>query len=146
MSRPHRGQRPGDAGGEVRGHLAGQPPPGLRLAAREHQQRLDQRVGALGRVADHRGHAPVLGDVGVRVGQRHVDFGTHHGERRSQFVRGVGDEALLALEGCADAVEHRVECGCQLGHLVVGADVADALVQRLARQMLGGGGDLLQRA
>ena len=80
------------------GHLAGQPPARLRLAAGQHQQRVDQAVGPLGGVADHGRHPAVLGDVGVGVGQRHVDLGAHHGERRAQLVRGVGDEPLLRLE------------------------------------------------
>ena len=75
--------------------------------------------------------------VGLGVGQRDVDLGAHHGQRRAQLVRGVGHEALLGLERRAEPVEHRVEGVGELGDLVVGAGVADPLVERLARRAAG---------
>ena len=37
---------------------------------------------------------------GLRFAQGHVDGRAHHGQRRAQFVRGVGHETALGLEGC----------------------------------------------
>jgi hypothetical protein len=61
-------------------------------------------------------------------------------------VRSVGDEALLAVEGLVEPVEHGVEGGGQLGHLVVGAVVPDPLVKRLAGQPPRGGRHPVQGA
>jgi hypothetical protein len=59
-----------------------------------------------------------LGDVGVRVGEGHVDLGAQHRQRGPQLVAGVGDEAALRVEGRLEAFEHRVEGVGQLGDLV----------------------------
>ena len=60
-------------------------------------------------------------------------------------------EALATNRFCVsnaagEPVQHRVEGGGQLGHLVVGAGVADPLVERLLAEPPGGRGDLVQRA
>jgi hypothetical protein len=63
--------------------------------------------------------------------------------RRYSAISASGSARVTSIS--VDPVEHRVEGRRQLGHLVVGAHVADALVQGLAGEVLGGGGDLLQR-
>ena len=80
---------------------------GVGLGEREHpadhlgqpRRLIDDRVEAFG---PHRGIAiaPAPDQLRVRV---------DHGQRRLEFVRGVGDELPLAGERALQAVEHRVE-------------------------------------
>ena len=48
-------------------------------------------------------------DVGVRIGQGHVEVGTDHRQRVAELVGRLLDEALLALECLIEASEHGVE-------------------------------------
>jgi len=50
------------------------------------------------RGADVRRHAAQVAGRAVGVAQHDVDRRAHDGERGAQFMRGVGDEPLLALE------------------------------------------------
>jgi hypothetical protein len=117
----------------------------LRLAAGEHEQRVDQAVGAFGGIAYDPSHAAELGDVRLVVAERHVDLGAHDRQRGAQLVRGIRDEAFLRLERARQPVQHRVERPRELGYLVVRAGVTDALVERFLAEALGGGGDVMQR-
>ena len=51
------------------------------------------------------------------------------GERRTQFVRCVGDEAALRLRGAFQRREHLIECIHDLRHLVVTTRFRHALAQ-----------------
>jgi hypothetical protein len=43
-------------------------------------------------------HAAQVAARAIRVAQHDVDRRAHDGQRSAQFMRGVGDEPLLALE------------------------------------------------
>ena len=87
-------------------------------------------------LADELGHAPrlplddldglgvVLRAFGVLL--RVLALGEDDGRGRAQLVRGVGGEALFAVEGLLQAVEHPVERGGQLVYLVAPAAQPDA--------------------
>ena len=87
-------------------------------------------------LADELGHAPrlplddldglgvVLRAFGVLL--RVLALGEDDGRGRAQLVRGVGGEALFAVEGLLQAVEHAVEGGGQLVYLVAPAAQPDA--------------------
>jgi hypothetical protein len=73
---------------------------------------------------------------GIGVVQHEVDGGAHDGQRGAQFVRGVGDEPLLALECGLEPAEHLVEGLGQFAEFVagpVGATRADRLCPDAAR-------------
>ena len=99
------------------------------LAARKRQQRVDH---ALLLLADRQhplaGHAQGRG-AGGRVGERHLEDRALQRQRRTQLVRGVGDELALSLERGLQAREQLVEGVSQLAQLVVGAVEREALVQ-----------------
>ena len=84
--------------------------------------------------------------------EQDLDVGAQAGDRRAQLVRGVGDELALGahrlvqrLARGLEAVEHRVEAGGELAHLVVGVDV-EALGEVLGlADLLGDVGHLGQR-
>ena len=64
--------------------------------------------------------APQVLGARLRVGQRHLELGAHHGQGRAQLVRRVRHESPLARERRLEAVEHVVEGLGQLAQLVVG--------------------------
>ena len=66
-------------------------------------------------------HPAQLLDVGVGIGEGHVDLGAQHRQRGAQLVAGVGDEPALGVERGLQPVEHRVEPGGQLGDLAAGS-------------------------
>ena len=59
------------------------------------------------------------------------------GERRAEFVRGVGGEALQLLEGLLDAGEHRVEDSREVAEFALFAFDGQALVEMLGINLLG---------
>jgi hypothetical protein len=77
------------------------------------------------------GHGSQLGVRGVGIGERDLELGAHHGQRRAQLVRRVGHEAPLAGEGARQAFEHGVEGVGQLLELVARALQGDPLVERV---------------
>ena len=82
-----------DRRGQVDRLVRAAPPPSLRASM---QQRLDQPLAPLGRVAHHaRPSRAARSCARVGIGQRHVDLGADDGQRRAQLVRGVGDEPAL---------------------------------------------------
>ncbi|KIF69043.1 hypothetical protein HY68_11230 [Streptomyces sp. AcH 505] len=131
------GRLVGDQRPEVQLLLVLAPCPGPRrrtaLAAREHQQPLDELFAA-----------PVVveqglfrtGEIGGRaaVVQADLDRGALGRQRGPQFVRGVGDEAALAVESRLEPAEQRVERVAQLLEFVVGPARADPLVEVALRQ------------
>ena len=90
-----------------------------RLAAGQGQQLLDQPGGAV-----HAGHQGVqrglaAGIVGSALQALRLQF--ERGQRRAQFVRGVGDKGALTVQRLAQAGEQGVERmhqGCGLGRQI----------------------------
>ncbi len=83
---------------------------------REREHLLDQ----LGRAVDAGGEAP-RGELACRVVGRplqRLHLQLERGERRTQLVRGIGDEVFLRLEGMTYPVEQQVELLHQRAHLV----------------------------
>ena len=91
------------------------------------------------------GRAQRLGR-GVRIVDRDLPERPLPGERGSQFVRGVGDESALCLEGVVQPGEQGVERVAEFLELVVGSGEGEALVQVGGRDVADGGGDRAQRA
>ena len=123
--------------GEVDGLAARQ----RLLAAGEHHQRLEQRLGAVGGLEHGLAHVAQVGVRGVGIGERDLDLGADDGQRRPQLVARVGDEATLALERLGEAVEHPVDGVGELAQLVLRPDHRDPLVHALLRDPLGETGD-----
>ena len=86
---------------------------------REQQHVLDEPAHAL----DLRPHelldAPHLRRRRTVGHGEHLELAADHRQRRAQLVRGVGDEAALAIEGVLSAVEHVIEGLGQHPHLVL---------------------------
>jgi hypothetical protein len=116
------------------------------LVAREEEQRADEVLGVIDRGADVRRHAAQVGLRAVRVVQHDVDGGAHDRERGAQFVGGVGDEPLLALERGLEPAEHRVERLGQLPQFVAGTCRRDPRRQVVFRRGAGGLRDQVHRA
>src|ERR1700722_17574405 len=74
----------------------------------------------------------------------HVDKRAHGGERGPQFVRSVGHEPALAVEGSVETIQHVVEGVGQLFELVVGSVETDPLVETLLGGSPGRRGDLVE--
>ena len=121
---PHRGQRGHDEVGEVDGPGGGGIDGRRRLAAGQQEQPRDQVVGPPAGLADHVAHPPQLVDVGVGIGEGHVDLGPQHRQRGPQLMAGVGDEPALRIERRLQPVEHRVEAGRQFRDLAAGVAAA----------------------
>ncbi len=68
---------------------------GAGLQPRQRQQLLDQPRGAV--AARERGLERVAAPRVVGLGQRHLGLGADGGDRRAQFVRGIGGEPALRL-------------------------------------------------
>ena len=115
------------------------------LAARQHHQRVEQRLRAVGGLEHDLAHAAQLGGRGVGIGERHFDLGTDHGQRCAQLVARVGDEAALAVEGGGQAVEHPVDGVGQVAQLVARSVHRDPLVESLLGDALRQPGHLAQR-
>ena len=81
-------------------------------------------------------------DMALQEGQIALDGG----ERRAQFVRGVGHEAALGLGGAFQRREHLIERLHNLRQFVAPARVLHALAQvAQARTSCSGGGDGARR-
>ena len=91
--------------GEVDGLTAVDP----ALAAREHEQRLDQAFLLLADGKQLLARVPVGLDAGVRIAQRELEQGALERERRAQLVRRVGDELPLRIEGRLEAAEQSID-------------------------------------
>jgi hypothetical protein len=110
----------------------------------------------LDEVADQRGQLLQLRDqigsqvvaiigVGRSAPGQHLEVRAQRGQRRSQLVRGVGDQLALCLLGSLERLEHRVERGRQARDLVLtlGRDPAREVARR--GDVLGGLGELGDR-
>jgi hypothetical protein len=89
---------------------------GRGFLARQHQQLLDQARGAVdagGQAAD--GHLARFRRIGAVQALR---LQAQRGQRRAQFVGGVGDEVLLGVEGRAHAPEQQIQFVHQRAHFV----------------------------
>ena len=116
------------------------------LVAREDEQRADEVLGVIDRGADVGRHGAQVAGRAVRVAQHDVDGGAHDGERGAQFMGGVGDEPLLALERGLKPAEHLVERLGQLAQFVAGTGRRDPRRQVVFGRGAGGRGDLVHRA
>jgi hypothetical protein len=144
----HGQSEPGDAGrGELEGvlgqraeveQLAGDR---ALIADRQHQQRLDHGLGPVDGPAHPGGHVFQLPGIPARLGQRDVDGGAHDGQRGTQLVRGVRDEAALGGERAVEAFQHVVERIGEFLELVLGAAQGQPLSQVLVRSAASGLGD-----
>ena len=151
VARPGARRRPRRRSGRARARARRRGRPG-RGAATPASERASvssawiRRSVAVGRVAHRLGHLAQLGVRGVGVGERDVELGADHAQRRAQLVRGVGHEAPLAGERGRQALEHPVEGVGQLLELVARALQGDALAEVVLRDALGRRRDALQRA
>ena len=109
------------------------------LAPREREQRVEQRLAAVGRVP-HRGREGLLPSGGVVPRQGEVGLGPHDRERRAQLVGHVRRKRPLGAEGLVETADHAVEGVGELLQLVVGPVERDPLVEVLLRQRLRPGG------
>ena len=87
-----------------------------------------------------------LSALGVGVGEGDLEQRSLAGEGGPQFVRGVGHEVALGLEGRFEPPEEVVEGPAEFGELVVGTVEAEASMQVGGGDLLGGGGDRAQRS
>ena len=99
------------------------------VAAREQQQVGDQPAHAP-RGAQRRARRVAL--VAVQRFRQQLEVGEHARQRRAQLVRGVGDEAALAVEhrlglgvGVVERLQHPLQRAGELGDLVVGLGLGD---------------------
>ena len=88
------------------------------------------RMSSSSSAARLRVEARAVGLVGL--GEQ-VDVGAQRGQRCTQLVAGVGDQAALALAGGVEGGQHLVERGRQPGDLVVALDRAAAAGPRCGR-------------
>ncbi|GAB2909293.1 hypothetical protein GCM10022245_50930 [Streptomyces mayteni] len=113
---------------------------GAGLAAGQQEQPVQGVLAARRGVPHVVGH----GDEVVRVRpavERDVDGGADRGQRRAQFVRGVGGEQALTVQAVLDAVQHAVDGGGQRGELVGRRGHRNPLGEVVGRQPLRGGRD-----
>ncbi len=123
--------RPGGQVGELAADRA-------LVAHREGEQRLDHALGPVDRAPHAHGHVLELHHGRGRLGQGHVDRGAHHGQRRTELVRGVGHKAALGGERRVQALQHAVEGVGQLLQLVPGSGQREPLAQVLLGGPAGG--------
>src|SRR3984957_15715491 len=116
------------------------------LVAREDEQRGDDVLGVIDRGADVGRHGAQVAGCAVRVAQHDVDGGAHDGERGAQFMGGVSDEPLLALERGLEPAEHLVKRLGQFAEFVAGPGRRDPRRQVVFGRGAGGRGDLVHRA
>ena len=76
-------------------------------------------------------HGAEILDGGVGIGEGEVEEGPVEGQRRSQLVGGVGDEAALGLEGGLESIEQPVDGVGQIFNLVARAGQGQPFVQVL---------------
>ena len=110
-------------------------PPGI--GAGEHEHVVNHTTEALGLRPHDLERVAVLLFVSTRLGQRDFSGGSRRRHRRSQFVRGVGHELPLGVDGGGDAAEQPVEGASQLAHLVAGIRDGEPGGQRLDGRALG---------
>jgi hypothetical protein len=89
--------------------------------------------------------AATCGGDRVRLSGGDVDGRPHHGQRRAQLVRCVGDEASLCLEGRLEPAEQLVDRVAEVLELVGRTFEGEPLVQVLVRDAASGGGHRAQR-
>ena len=88
------------------------------VGAREREEVLNDVGEALGLVAKNCEGFAVLGGRAVGPRKRDLRFTAKYGDRRAQFVRGIGDEAALALKGIFQPVEQIVEGDGELSEFI----------------------------
>ena len=69
------------------------------------------------------------GGGGARVLGRHLGLEVDHRQRSLELVRGHGRELALGGDTVLDAIEHPVDRVGEIGDLVVGTGVVDALIE-----------------
>lgn len=109
----------------------------------------EQQVGGEGLQAQGVvvGGADDTGPVsGVWPVEGEFEFGSQAGERRPQFVGGVGGELALPVDGVLEAVEGGVHGVGEPGDLASGAWHGDALVEMASAELREVGADGLHRA
>jgi hypothetical protein len=117
----------------------------LGLGAFQRQQLVHHAGGAVDAVAQATGgFQRTRAGFGVAAAQQHVGVDLHRHQRRFQFVRGVGQELVLALDPFAEALHQAVDGVDQRRQLAVLGGRQRGQVGH--RALLDGGGDLAQRA
>ncbi len=119
---------------------------GAALAAGQGEQCLDE-VFLLGVGGEQFPADGLPGACGARrVGECDLKQGAFPGQRRAQFVRGVGGEATLGVERCLQPREQAVKGVGEFLELVVGSVQGQPFVQAAGGDPPGGSGDRAQRA
>jgi hypothetical protein len=101
-------------GGEIERLFAVQ----AALAARQGEQRLEELLLLPPAVDDVFAGRAKFVESEAWIGERDLEHGPLHGERRPQLVRGVGDEVALRLEGGLQPLEQAVDDVCEVFQLV----------------------------
>ena len=100
---------------------------GVGVALGEEEEVVDETLHTDGFREDGlSGLGPLLR---VGVGEVDLDLGAHAGERRAELMGGVGNEALLAVVGALEAVEHFVHGGGEPANFVVAGRDGHAAIQ-----------------
>ena len=87
------------------------------IGPRQEQQAVDNRCHLLILGLDLFQHVPVC-FWPLELRQRPVDLQVDNGERRAQFMAGIGGELRLAFEGGLQACQHVIKGGSQFAELV----------------------------
>ncbi len=127
--------------GEVDGLVAAE----AALAAGEREQGFDQAFLLLADGEQLLAGVPVGVDARVGVAERELEQGAFERERGAQFVRGVGDELPLRVEGRFETCEQSIERGAELLELVVGPLESEPAVEVAGGDLASGVGDRAQR-
>ncbi|MPM74274.1 hypothetical protein SDC9_121259 [bioreactor metagenome] len=88
------------------------------LHAGEREQRFDEVVESL-RFLQHAANGFTQRSRIVSMPQRDLTDSAERSQRRAQFVRGVGSEALEFGEGIVEALQGLIEDGCQLAEFIM---------------------------
>src|SRR5581483_9900612 len=99
------------------------------LAAGEGEQCFDEAFLLFADGEQLLTRVPVRVDAGVRVAERQLEQRTLERERRSELVRGVGDELALRLERRLESREQSVDRSAELLQLVVRPLEGEAAVE-----------------
>ncbi|WXF91703.1 hypothetical protein WDV91_02780 [Curtobacterium flaccumfaciens pv. flaccumfaciens] len=141
---PRLGRVPGRPCDDLGGHLVEVDRPRRARKATiglgEHEQRLDQPLGAAVLLEQLRPDRSDLRGVGVVV-QADLHRRALHRQGRPEFVGRLGDEPALALERGLQAGQQVVDGAREPPELVVGTVQRDALVQVRRRDAVRGRGD-----
>ena len=87
------------------------------IGSRQEEQAVDSGRHLLILGLDLFQHVPVVRGL-LELRQRPVDLQVDNGERRTQFMAGIGGELRLAFEGGLQARQHVIKGGSQFAELV----------------------------